>query len=238
MSKKDGMPSMSAALITRGSGVAARIISSVAGPLGYVHGEGFVHGDVKPDNIMAERMGRASLIDFGATTPRPYGHLIDSGQMVEGSVEHIEARNHMQKYRRPLTGDRTVCSAEYMSPEQANNQRVDITSDFYSLGITAYELFYGRVPFQVETVRTAPASPEDEVFDAVITPKRQREQRLAELHKEAKIDLTVPEGKEIPTAVIGLIERATQKNPQDRYQSAEELLEDMEIILHATRTRP
>lgn len=234
MTREDGMPSMNVALTTKGSEAAAKIISSVADPLGYVHGEGFVHGDIKPDNIIAQRTGRSALIDFGAAMPRPYGHLLDSGQMEGGSPEHVKAREHMLKFGRPLTSGRVVCSAEYMSPEQANNQRVDITSDFYNLGITAYELFYGRVPFQVETPRNAkPRSLESSAYDAVISPKEQRARRLAQLHKEAEIDFTVPDGKDIPPAVISMIERATQKDPADRYQSADELLEDVEVVLHA-----
>lgn len=233
MTKAPGMPSRSVVMTFPGSEFAARTISSVLQPLSYVHDRDFVHRDIKPDNMVAQRSGRVALIDFGAATPRPYGHLIESGEMEEGPSEHARARDHALRYGSIFNGGKYVVSADYMSPEQSDNSHVDITSDFYNLGITAYELFYGRVPFQVNISRRINSAAEDAAFDAVLSPAQQRISELARMHKEASIDLTVPEGREIPGAVVSFIERATQKDPADRYQSAEEMLEDVDIALRA-----
>src|SRR6185436_14184116 len=85
---------------------AARLLQDVAWALGYAHGRGVVHRDIKPDNIMLERgTGRAVVMDFGI-----------AGAAHETAVE--------------VTG-----TAQYISPEQANGEPTDGRSDLYSLGV-------------------------------------------------------------------------------------------------------
>ncbi|HEX5973079.1 MAG TPA: serine/threonine-protein kinase, partial [Gemmatimonadaceae bacterium] len=97
-----------------------RMLREVAWALGYAHGMGVVHRDVKPDNILIEASsGRALVADFGIAA-------------VAGSED----------------GDGVKGTPEFMSPEQALGKDIDARSDLYGLGATAFYAFAGRPPFE------------------------------------------------------------------------------------------
>jgi len=106
---------------------AARILREVAWALAYAHGQGVVHRDVKPDNILLERgSGRALVADFGIA------RLVQApGMSGEGEL---------------------VGTPEYMSPEQASGSGIDGRSDLYSLGVVGYYALSGRLPFTASSV--------------------------------------------------------------------------------------
>jgi serine/threonine protein kinase len=96
-----------------------RILEAMASALDYAHEQGVIHRDVKPSNIMVERNGRPVLTDFGLAL-----------RVSEGTV-----------------GD-TFGTPHYISPEQAQNSANAVPqSDLYSLGVIAYEMLAGTVPF-------------------------------------------------------------------------------------------
>ena len=101
---------------------AREIALAVARALAYAHGRGFVHRDVKPENILFGEDGAPQLTDFGI------------------------ARAMSSGTRMTATG-MSIGSPHYMSPEQARGQAVDGRSDLYSLGVVLYEMLTGRVPF-------------------------------------------------------------------------------------------
>ena len=102
---------------------AARMLQEVAWALGYAHGRGVVHRDIKPDNLMLERgTGRAIVMDFG---------IAAAGDADAGEV---------------------VGTAQYVSPEQANGEPVDGRSDIYSLGVVGFLALSGRLPFDAPDV--------------------------------------------------------------------------------------
>ena len=104
------------------SGEASRLLRDVAWALGYAHGQGVVHRDVKPDNILLETgTGRALVADFG----------------IAAAVQAAAS----------LDGERITGTPEFMAPEQALGEAVDGRSDLYSLGVTAYFALSGRLPF-------------------------------------------------------------------------------------------
>jgi len=97
-----------------------RVLREVAWALAYAHAQGFVHRDVKPDNILLERgSGRALVADFG----------------IAAAIDAVDA-------------DGVAGTPEFMSPEQALGQAVDARSDLYSLGATAFYAFSGRLVFE------------------------------------------------------------------------------------------
>ena len=109
---------------------ARRILSEIADALHYAHQQGVVHRDVKPDNILIENgTGRAVLTDFGIAK--------------QGAQERTLTRTGM-----------VVGTPHYMSPEQASADRnVDGRSDLYSLGVVAYRMLSGRLPFEGASLR-------------------------------------------------------------------------------------
>ncbi|UCH97707.1 MAG: protein kinase [Candidatus Aminicenantes bacterium] len=115
--------------LKRGTGIKPRealaIIKDVAKALSYAHKKGYVHRDIKPDNIMFRKDGAVVLVDFGI----------------------VKAVNEKTKLTR--TGI-SVGTPQYMSPEQIKAKKIDGRSDIYSLGIVLYELLTGQVPYQAD----------------------------------------------------------------------------------------
>lgn len=98
--------------------LALRLCEQVAMGLGAVHRAGYVHRDVKPENVLISRDGQAFLCDFGVAD-----ELGSSASSMSGG------------------------SPPYMSPEQMRGDAVDGRSDIYSLGVMLYQLIAGRRPF-------------------------------------------------------------------------------------------
>jgi len=104
---------------------ALRVIREIATALDYAHQKGFVHRDVKPDNILLRHDDSSALTDFGiARALDPAARMTQTGAVVG--------------------------TPHYMSPEQARGKSIDGRSDLYSLGVVLYELLVGRVPYQAD----------------------------------------------------------------------------------------
>ncbi len=103
------------------------IFTQIADALGYAHQHGVIHRDIKPSNILIDKNGDTFLTDFGIAKI-----------LEEGSPQYTN------------TGAITGTPA-YMSPEQAQGEKLDQRSDIYALGIVLYEMVTGRVPFEAET---------------------------------------------------------------------------------------
>jgi serine/threonine-protein kinase len=102
------------------------ILYQVGSALGYAHRRGVVHRDVKPANIMIDADGWSVVTDFGIAKVSESQGLTQTGA--------------------------TIGTPSYMSPEQcAAKRELTGASDQYSLGIVAYEMLGGQVPFQAET---------------------------------------------------------------------------------------
>jgi serine/threonine-protein kinase len=116
-------------------GEAMPVLEQIIRALKAAHDKGFVHRDLKPDNIWLKRR------DDGATDVR----LLDFG---------IAKLVGLDGAKEKLTRTGTIIGTpDYMSPEQINGApTVDARTDVYSLGIIMYELFAGHVPFQGETL--------------------------------------------------------------------------------------
>ena len=109
-----------------GAAECARLMQDVAWALGYAHGRGVVHRDVKPDNLMIERgTGRVQIMDFGIARREQASSLTEVGQ--------------------------SIGTPHYMSPEQAAAEQVDGRSDLYSLGCVGFFAATGRPPFDAES---------------------------------------------------------------------------------------
>jgi putative two-component system response regulator len=103
-----------------------QLLEPLASALDYAHSHGVLHRDIKPSNVLLHEDGAPVLADFGLAK-------------MFGSLKRITA-----------TGT-VMGTPEYMSPEQAADEPLGPASDQYSLGVVAYEMLTGRVPFQAET---------------------------------------------------------------------------------------
>jgi len=102
------------------------IIRDVAKALEYAHQKGYIHRDVKPENIMLSEDGRVVLMDFGI------------------------ARGSDTTLGMTKTG-RAIGTPYYMSPEQTKGQPVDHRTDIYSLGVVLYQMLTGYVPYDADS---------------------------------------------------------------------------------------
>ena len=131
---------------------AVRILTEAASALHEAHEAGIVHRDIKPDNILLEgSQRRVLLMDFGI-------------------AKSLEAEDG------GLTGTGMVIGTpQYMSPEQASGEKhIDARSDLYSLGVVAYQMLAGRLPFEADSAQgmivahiTAAPDPIDKVRTGV-----------------------------------------------------------------------
>jgi len=105
----------------------SRMISmarQICDALGYIHKQGFVYRDIKPENILLNKSGfeySVKLVDFGLARPIGEAYLPNESNLA-GTVF-------------------------YLAPELIDGQVADIRSDLYALGILLYEMIVGRVPF-------------------------------------------------------------------------------------------
>jgi serine/threonine-protein kinase len=104
------------------------------------------------------------------------------------------------------TGD-ILGSAKYMSPEQAAGEQVGPASDLYSLGVVLYEMLTGRMPFEVET-------PADVPIRHAVAPLRSP--------KEVN--------PEVPEELDAITMRLLATRPEDRYESADEIIEELQRV--------
>ena len=105
-----------------------KIIEEGAKSLGYMHEQGWVHCDVKPDNFLLDNEGNLKLIDFSIAQKKKsgLGKIFGGGSKVKGNVQ----------------GTRS-----YMSPEQIRGSALDDRADIYSFGCTVFELMCGKLPY-------------------------------------------------------------------------------------------
>ena len=165
------------------------IIYQMLQGLGAAHRQGLIHRDIKPGNIMIDRMnGQAMLTDFGLA--RAIAAPDDSD------------------------GDYVMGTAEYMSPEQARGDEVDIRSDLYSVGVLLYQLLSGRTPFDADT-------PSSQLLQHVFHPPRP----LREVSPDIEPEL------------IAIVERLLEKHPDSRYRTVEDLLIDLEAAHESSTDR-
>jgi len=102
---------------------AVELAMQVARGLAFAHANGYVHRDVKPQNVLLNGSGEAKVTDFGIARSLDVQH----GMTQTGTV---------------------LGTSDYIAPEQAQGQHVDEHTDVYSLGIVLYEMLTGDVPFR------------------------------------------------------------------------------------------
>jgi len=164
-----------------GADEAVAIVSQVASGLSKAHQKGILHRDIKPGNILLGDDGQAKLADFGLATLAGQTKITKTGT--------------------------TVGTVAYMSPEHARGEKVDASSDVFSLGVVFYELLAGQTPF--------PGDHEAAVLYGI-------------MHSEPQ-PLATSRG-DIPEGLQRIVDTCLRKDASERYKNAGEMMADLDRL--------
>ena len=157
------------------------VLQAAARALLFAHERSIVHRDVKAGNILIDRDGRVMMTDFGVAL-----RASDVTLTADGAV---------------------IGTPGYMSPEQCAGQRATPQGDHYSLGMVAFQMLTGTLPFQADTLAGI-------MHHHFFTPLP---------------DVNVTRD-DIPPDLTQIIARLTAKKPQERYPTTRDLLTEIESV--------
>ena len=158
------------------------LVEQIAKGLLAFHRLEMLHQDLRPENIMIDASGTVKIIDFGSTR-------------VAGLTETA-----MRLERAEMPG-----TAQYAAPEYFLGERGTPRSDLYSLGVIAYQLLTGRLPYGAQVAKSS---------------TRAAQRRL-------QYRPVLDDQRDIPAWVDEALRRAVQPDPQKRYQELSEFLYDL-----------
>jgi serine/threonine-protein kinase len=169
-----------------------RIVVEACHGLDYAHRAGVVHRDVKPGNLLiSNETGAVKLADFGIAKAAEQTRVTQVGSVLG--------------------------TAAYLSPEQAQGKEAGPASDIYSLGVCAYQLLTGRLPYEYSSLTELALKQQNEGFEPIRDFRR-----------------------EVPPELDRAIQLTLSRDPEARYGSALELAEALEAgvdgeVTQATR---
>ncbi len=158
---------------------AVEVLRQTLAALEHAHRQGIVHRDVKPENVMVTRDGLVKVADFGLARAWADARITQDGR-VSGTVQ-------------------------YLSPEQLRGEPADPRSDLYALGIVAYELLTGRLPFSGETPMA-----------------------IAYAHLRERVPRPSARNPAVPPGLDGWVASMTERDRELRPTSAAEARRDLE----------
>ena len=195
--ESDGIPYIGMEYVRRGSlrphighvslAQVAAVVEGMLSALDHAEQHRIVHRDLKPENVMVTSEGRVKITDFGIA----------------------KATGQVQTASMLTAAGSTVGTPNYMAPEQAMGREVGPWTDLYSLGVMAFEMFVGHVPF----------------YDA--------EEPMAILMRQ--VNDPIPPARslnpEVDESISDWIDRLLVKKPEDRVQAAGEAWDGFEEIV-------
>jgi serine/threonine protein phosphatase PrpC/predicted Ser/Thr protein kinase len=158
------------------------IVEQIAKGLGAFHRMEMLHQDIRPDNIMIDKTGTAKIIDFGSTK-------------VAGVAEAGPASER----------DDVLGTVQYTAPEYFLGESASPRSDQFSLGVVAYQMLTGKLPYGAQIARA----------------------RTRSQFRKLKYDHALDESREIPQWINGALKRAVHPDPGKRYEELSEFIFDL-----------
>ncbi len=155
--------------------------AQICAGLDHAHKKGIIHKDIKPHNVIITREGTIKITDFGIAK------VMSSSTIT--------------------TGNTTMGSVHYFSPEQARGGYIDYKTDIYSLGVVLYEMVTGKLPFDGDTAIA-----------------------VAMQHIEKEPVMPTVLNPEIPKSLENVIRRAMSKEQMMRYDSVGQMLVDLKKV--------
>ena len=187
---------------------AASVCASALEPTAYLHNGGLVHRDIKPDNLAISFSGTVALTDFEGA--------VRVGNGTRGDLADVY---YPENGETPLSF--IFGTPGYLSPEQASGLPLDNRSDIYAMGSTMFRFLYGYNP--VDELRKNFNGNPARVHVHVLNQYRF-------LPRIFKVENT--RGRAVPDELAAIIEKATEKKPENRYDSAEEMQEELQAYIH------
>jgi serine/threonine protein kinase/tetratricopeptide (TPR) repeat protein len=188
----------------------------IADGLHTAHQKGIIHRDIKPANIFLTTQGPVKILDFGLAK------LAAAASEAAGD----ELREDLPRGTQvPTTGETRIensltltgmamGTAGYMSPEQVRGEQLDARTDLFSFGLILYEMATGQRAFSGDTA----AILKDAILNHTPVPVHDLNSRL-------------------PPKLERIIDKALEKDREERYQSAAEMRADLEIVAGRTQYR-
>ncbi|MDP3909189.1 MAG: protein kinase [Gemmatimonadales bacterium] len=164
------------------------VLRGAARSLAYAHEHDIVHRDVKAANILIERDGRVLVTDFGVALRASDVTLTQDGAVIG--------------------------TPGYMSPEQCAGKRATPQSDQYSLGVVAFQMLTGTLPYKADSL---PGIMHHHFFTPLPSLRFVRD--------------------DVPPAMIDIVERLMAKGPRDRYATTRELVNDLDVLPFSAQER-
>jgi eukaryotic-like serine/threonine-protein kinase len=163
---------------------AAHAIAQAAAGLQHASDLGIVHRDIKPGNLLLDRRGTIKVLDMGLA--RFFDHRNDN----------LTAR---------LDDKCVLGTADYLAPEQATNDPIDVRADIYGLGGTLYFLLTGRSPF-----------PDGTVAQKLVAHQTQKPKAVRQFRSD------------VPAGLLAVLEKMMEKKPANRYQTPMDVMAALE----------
>jgi serine/threonine protein kinase len=175
-----------------------RVLIDVCRTIQFAHQRGVIHRDLKPKNVMIDSSGNTLVVDWGLA------------KILDRADKEFRTRNAPTELLHDvgLTRDGDVLgTVPYMSPEQATGRTdLEAATDIFALGAILYEIVAGQHPYHTPGSKTVQMG---RVQQADFNP-------LCEICPQA------------PPPLVSIVDKAMQRQPQDRYVSAGELADDLQ----------
>jgi serine/threonine protein phosphatase PrpC len=157
------------------------IVEQIGRGLQAFHRMEMLHQDLRPDNIIIDTTGTAKIVDFGSTR-------------VSGIADDL-----------PDMPDDILGTVQYTAPEYFLGERATSASDIFSLGVIAYQMLSGQLPYGTQVANTR-------------TKSQQRKLRYKSV---------VDDNREIPAWIDGALKKAVHPDPSQRYSELSEFMFDL-----------